>query len=220
MPADLTESEARESVATAKRGLEAAADEIVRQIGGRAWVALGYADWDQMREAEYRGAAVIVPRAGRPEIVARLREEGLSQKQIGETLGVDQKTVSNDVRNIPNVTPVRTDSLGRQQPTSKPRPAAVEPLPEAPLVEQQPSPRVAAWLESDQSLQDSNYMQEFTRALHRSQAYLEFDAERIGSLSDDLVMRVIDDLVISATEFANKARKARSGLRVIKGDMQ
>jgi len=51
---------------------------------------------DEMREAEYGGAAVIVPRADRPELVARLRREGLSQQQIGDTLGVSQQTISND----------------------------------------------------------------------------------------------------------------------------
>lgn len=151
---DLTEAQARESVATAKRGLEAAADEIVRQISGRAWLALDYADWDEMREAEYDGAAVIVPRAGRPEIVARLREEGLSQQQVAETLGVDQKTVSNDERKIPNVAPsapaappVRTDSLGRRQPTSKPRPA---PAPELPKATEEPERAPTEWDEHAQ----------------------------------------------------------------------
>lgn len=119
--ADLTESEARESVATAKRGLEAAAEEIVRQISGRAWLALGYESWDEMRKGEYDGPAVIVPRAGRPEIVAQLREEGLSQQQIGNTLGVSQRTVSGDVSKIATPAPTRLDSTGRQQPTSKPR---------------------------------------------------------------------------------------------------
>lgn len=126
---DLTEAEARQSVAAAKRGLEAAADEIVRQISGRAWLSLGYPDWDSMREAEYQGPAVIVPRAGRPEIVARLREEGLSQQQVASTLGVSHQTVGRDEVHMDNVPVARTDSLGRQQPTSKPRLAPVVELP-------------------------------------------------------------------------------------------
>lgn len=130
--ADLTEAEARESVATAKRGLEAAAEEIVRQISGRAWLALGYESWDEMRKGEYDGPAVIVPRAGRPEIVAQLREEGLSQRQVGETLGVSDQTVSRDVRQMSDVSsPTRIDSLGRSQPTSKPRRPMTELVDEA-----------------------------------------------------------------------------------------
>lgn len=50
-----------------------AAEEVVWQIENKAWEALGYPDWEAMRQAEYRGAAVIVPRADRPELVARLR---------------------------------------------------------------------------------------------------------------------------------------------------
>jgi hypothetical protein len=124
---DLSLLEARESVDRAKTHLEAAAEEIVRQIGGRAWVALGYESWDEMREVEYRGAAVIVPREDRPELVARLRAEGLSQKQIGDTIGVSQGQVSDDLRNISSDNTeqpaTRPDSLGRERPTSyRPRP--------------------------------------------------------------------------------------------------
>lgn len=127
---DLTEAEARDSVAVAKRGLEAAADEIVRQISGRAWLSLGYADWDHMREAEYRGAAVIVPRAGRPEIVARLREEGLSHQQIGDTLGVAESTSRSDIRDSAVSPRTRTDALGRERPTFY-KPAPLSPGREA-----------------------------------------------------------------------------------------
>jgi hypothetical protein len=125
---DLTAEQARESVEQTKRGLEAAANEIVRQINGRAWISLGYQSWDEMREAEYSGAAVIVPRADRPQLSARLAAEGLSQKQISETLGVSQATVSGDLRDVINSDnaesegpATRPDALGREQPRAKPR---------------------------------------------------------------------------------------------------
>lgn len=125
---DLTVDEARESVDRTKRGLEAAAEEVVRQINGRAWLALGYESWDEMREAEYGGAAVIVPRADRPQLTARLAAEGLGQRQIGDTLGVSQATVSGDLRDVINsdnteAPETRTDSLGREQPRTKGRPS-------------------------------------------------------------------------------------------------
>lgn len=141
---DMTADEARDSVRLAKGGLEAAAEQVVRQINGRAWIALGYESWDAMREAEYSGAAVIVPRLDRPQLSARLAAEGLSQRQISETLGVSQQTVSNDLADVTKtgnapIPETRTDSLGREQPRAKPRPVHSPPpkpeIPDADLAE-------------------------------------------------------------------------------------
>jgi len=96
----MTAEEAQASVERTKRSLEDAAAEVVRQINGRAWLALGYGSWDEMREAVYRGAAVIVPRSDRPELTARLAAEGLTQREIGETLGVSERTVRNDTGKV------------------------------------------------------------------------------------------------------------------------
>ena len=37
---------------------------------------------------------IVAPRADRPELVARLRSRGLTQKQIGDTIGVSEASVS------------------------------------------------------------------------------------------------------------------------------
>lgn len=116
----ITRDDVIESIETTRAHLEKAAEQIVWQVQNRVWTVLGYASWDEMREAVYKGAAVIVPRADRPELVAKLRREGLSQKEIGDTLGVSQRQVSSDVRNTSNVDlpETRRDALGREQPTS------------------------------------------------------------------------------------------------------
>jgi hypothetical protein len=122
LPTDLTFEEAQESVARTKRDLASAADEIVRQINGRAWLCFGCASWDEMREKVYGGAAVMVPRADRPELVAKLRAEGLSQRQVAETIGVSQGLVSREIRNSnfdnTEQPATRVDSLGRERPTT------------------------------------------------------------------------------------------------------
>lgn len=124
----ITEGEVRRSIVTAQTHLERAAEEIVWQIESRAWEQIGYGSWDEMREAEYGGAAVIVPRADRPQLVARLRGEGLSRQSIGDTLGVRQSTVSEDLLNNDSdieqpLTIVNT--RGQQRPTTyAPRPPA------------------------------------------------------------------------------------------------
>lgn len=95
---DLTANEARASVDRAKSSLESAAAEVVRQIEGRAWYALGYLSWSDMREAEYGGAAFIVPREPRQELVARLRGLGMTKSEIAATAGVSKATVITDLK--------------------------------------------------------------------------------------------------------------------------
>jgi hypothetical protein len=144
--AHMSASSARESVARARTHLEAAAEEVVRQINGKAWVPLGYESWDDMREAEYCGAAVIVPRADRPELVARLRQEGLSQQSIADTVGVGDSTVSRDLKSQMGneAAPTITNARGQERPTTY-APRARDLPPESPLddaVESPPAPSV------------------------------------------------------------------------------
>lgn len=118
----VTEGAVRRSVERGKASLEAAAKEVVWQIKHRAWEVLGYPDWDAMREAEYGGAAFMVPRHERPEIVAQLRAEGMTQQQIADTAGVTQRQVSSDLnRNTSNEgEPAAkvTNSRGQERPAT------------------------------------------------------------------------------------------------------
>ena len=57
----ITPKDVRSSVKRARKSLEAAASEIVWQIEMEAWRTLGYSSWTAMREAEYGGAAFMVP---------------------------------------------------------------------------------------------------------------------------------------------------------------
>ena len=95
--------------------------EILWQVQNRVWDQLNYSSFDELWEDRYAGLGVRISRHERPELVAALHSLGNNQTQIAKKLGVDQKTVSNDVRKIPNVPESRTDSLGRVQPTRKER---------------------------------------------------------------------------------------------------
>lgn len=86
----------RRSVERARTNLEKAAKEIIWQIEHRAWEVLGYASWDEMRQAEYGGVAVMVPSKDRPQLTTALREAGLTQKQTAATIGVTERTVRSD----------------------------------------------------------------------------------------------------------------------------
>lgn len=121
-------ADVRESINAAKASLEAAAEQIVWQIENRVWLVLGHADWNAMREQEYGGAAFMVPRAERPELVARMRQAGLTQQEIADTAGVGVGTVNRDLADFPDgksaaPPPPITNARGQQRPASyAPRP--------------------------------------------------------------------------------------------------
>lgn len=100
---EVSYSDIKQSIEKAKASLEEAAEQIVWQIERRAWTVLGYSDWNEMREAEYGGAAFMVPRAERPELLARMRHSGLTQQEIADTAGVSVQMIHNSVwRDLPD----------------------------------------------------------------------------------------------------------------------
>ncbi|MGW1246967.1 hypothetical protein [Streptomyces sp. NPDC002535] len=90
----------------------------------RAWAALGYDTWDAYCTAEFGQARLRLPREERQEVVASLRENGLSTRAIASATGVSQMQVSRDLRSSgePNVSPV-TGTDGKTYTASRPQPA-------------------------------------------------------------------------------------------------
>jgi len=130
---EITYGEVRESIAVARSHGEKFFEQIVWQVENQVWTILGYESWDALREAEYADLGVVAPRADRPELVSRLRRQGLSQQQIGDTLGVTRSTVASDIADsdITDGPVTRTDSIGRERPTTyAPRPPATKPTAE------------------------------------------------------------------------------------------
>ena len=119
----ITPGDARASIKRAKRSLEKAAEEIVWQIEMEAWRTLGYRSWSAMREAEYGGAAFMVPARQRPELVARMRATGLTQQEVADTAGVDRRSVIRDL----NVTNAHSDALTITNSRGQQRPATYTP---------------------------------------------------------------------------------------------
>lgn len=103
--------------------------EIADAYRDRDWATLGYESWEQYVDGEFSETRVRLTADERREAVAELRFAGMSQRAIGTALGVDQKTVSNDLRALAteensSVGPERIVSLdGRERPAT--RPAAV-----------------------------------------------------------------------------------------------
>ena len=100
----ITPNDVRASIRRARKSLEDAASEIVWQIEMEAWRTLGYSSWTAMREAEYGGAAFMVPSKSQPEIVRRIKaievgrtarggSKHLTDQEIADTAGISRRQV-------------------------------------------------------------------------------------------------------------------------------
>ena len=116
----ITPNDVRASISRARRSLEKAAVEIVWQIEMEGWRTLGYSSWGAMREAEYGGAAFMVPNKNRPELVSRIRAAGLTQQEIADTAGIARNTVAADLnaQSEHSESQTITNSLGQQRPAT------------------------------------------------------------------------------------------------------
>ncbi|MFT3871575.1 MAG: hypothetical protein QM714_02845 [Nocardioides sp.] len=116
---EVTYGQVRESVALARESGSTFFEAIVWQIENQAWTVLGYADWDEMREAEYKGLGVVCPKADVPEIGARLRRGGLTHQQIADTLGHPETTTRREVnRQLADEDVTITNARGQERPAT------------------------------------------------------------------------------------------------------
>jgi predicted transcriptional regulator len=102
----ITRDDVQRSIERAKTSLDRSAEEVMWQIDNQVWTVLGYESWDAMREAIYDGPAFMVPSPSRPNFVHRLRDTGMSQRAIADTLGVSRMTINRDLSQSVTVTNV------------------------------------------------------------------------------------------------------------------
>ncbi len=67
----------------------------------RAWAALGYETWDTYCAAEFGTARLRLPREDRQEVVASLRDSGLSTRAIAAATGLSKGTVGRELATAP-----------------------------------------------------------------------------------------------------------------------
>jgi protein gp37 len=108
---------------------------------GRAWIALGYVDWDAYTKAEFKKVGMVrLDPSQRREVVAELREAGMSTRAISSGLNISQSTVANDLptEQKNSVEPATVISLdGRKRPAKRSpqdRPAADAKPPSSPVM--------------------------------------------------------------------------------------
>lgn len=112
---DLSKGEARKLADKIKKGLNGAADLTERMNNSvetaaelmaeayskRIWLALGRDTWEDFVSSELGEVRVRLERGVRQGLVYRMVEQShMSTRAIAPVFGVDQKTVSNDVRQI------------------------------------------------------------------------------------------------------------------------
>ena len=98
----LNSVEARRITDQIRIGLEGSWQLIVEAFLGRAWLALGYSNWDDYVRREFGNLVLAVPREGRDEIIVSMREAGMSLRAIAPAVGVSKTTAQ---RVIANATP-------------------------------------------------------------------------------------------------------------------
>lgn len=130
---DLSAFEARRITDQIKAGVEAVWHLIEQAYTTRAWSALGYSSWDDYCTREFGTSRLKLPREERTEVVASLRESGLSIRAIASATGLARNTVRGELRES-------DDEVGQLDPpapvtgtdgktyTPKPRPAVPEPV--------------------------------------------------------------------------------------------
>ncbi|MEG8184273.1 hypothetical protein GZH49_38105 [Nocardia terpenica] len=125
----LTTQGARELTDRIKSHVEQAWELIKQAYTARAWIPLGYGSWDDYCAAEFDRARIRVPREERAEIVASLREIGMSTRAIAVATGISQPTVRRDLADSGESFDSPDVVAGKDGKTYQPKLVDAEPIP-------------------------------------------------------------------------------------------
>jgi hypothetical protein len=185
-----------------KTAVEATWELIKEAYTRRAWSALGYDSWDDYCTREFGTSRLRLPREERQEVVASLRESGMSVRAIAAATGISKNTVTSDVSQIgtPDSDPIPvTGTDGKTYTPPAPKPPATDLItaddlaalnaPTAPVVDRQPRQP------SRQPLPDA-----FWRAAVEARKSIErverlTDDDRFGRNLDEITRLALGDLV-------------------------
>lgn len=129
----LTKEQALELTEKIQTGLAAFAvliENVKEAYTRRVWKPMGYENWFEYLDGEFVGGFPQLDKTERREIVASLREAGMSTRAIAPVVGASQRTVSDDTRATEqncSVEPAKVTSLdGRERPATRLKKAVVE----------------------------------------------------------------------------------------------
>lgn len=120
--AQTTTDEARRLTDRIKVAVEGTWQLIQEAYISRAWAVLGYDTWDTYCTEEFGSSRLRLPREERQEVVASLRESGLSVRAIASATGMGVGTASRAVTaaGVPNGTPEVQGIDGKTYQASRP----------------------------------------------------------------------------------------------------
>ena len=98
-----TQEEARALTDRIKIAVEGTWQLIREAYTTRTWAVLGYDTWDAYCTAEFGETRLRLPREERQEVVASLRDSGLSVRAIASATGTDKNTVMSDLRQVSEI---------------------------------------------------------------------------------------------------------------------
>lgn len=119
----MTADAARELTDRIRTHLEVACELIKQAFTSRAWSALNYGSWEDYCAGEFDNARVRIPREDRAEVVASMREIGMSTRAIAAATGLGYGTVQRDLSEPsgdPNGSPDTVIGLDGKQYQPKP----------------------------------------------------------------------------------------------------
>lgn len=130
----ISAADARELTDRIRVGVEAIWELVKQAFQSRAWAALGYDSWDDYCTREFGTSRIRLPREERQEVVASMREIGMSTRAIASATGVSDGTVRNSLKaGAQNYAPAPVVGTDGKTYTPKPRPEPEEePAPPAP----------------------------------------------------------------------------------------
>ena len=144
---EISAGQARELTDRIKVGVEAIWELIKQAYQSRAWAVLGYDSWDDYCTREFGTSRIKLPREERQEVVASMREIGMSTRAIASATGNSIGTIHAESRrcsnlNTSNPAPV-TGTDGKTYPASQPPRPELEPE-TTPEPEETPEPTAAS----------------------------------------------------------------------------
>jgi hypothetical protein len=120
--ADMARDVARDLTDQIKVAVGATWELVKRAYEGRAWTALGYGSWDDYCSQEFGASRLRLPREERQEVVASLRDSGLSIRAITAATGVSRRTVQGDLKEVAQSSPPATSDPDHPRETPAPQP--------------------------------------------------------------------------------------------------
>lgn len=200
--------------------------EVIAEIHrDRLWLALHYATWDDACDALMGGWRVQIPREDRREIVAELRDEGLSTRAIGAAIGVSEGTVRNDLAGAQDYAPDAdpTPVTGLDGKTYTPKPATVihiEPdeVPDDEVAEV--TATLESYIDGSADVRAARIRADFSKWIVQIGRTSLFDPEELAAITSTTSAENFAHALDRLTRWQQAYQSARSvgSLRVIQGE--